>query len=73
MMKYVIALIIVLLAVFAWAMAGTAIVWAIWNYVVCAIWTTLPAIGFWQVFLIMLLIRLVFGGLVTVYNNSKKN
>lgn len=38
----------------------------IWNYVVVALFTTLPIIGFWQMFLILMLISIVFGGLKTV-------
>jgi hypothetical protein len=38
----------------------------IWNYVVVALFATLPIIGFWQMFLILMLINIVFGGLKTV-------
>lgn len=38
----------------------------IWNYVVVALFVALPIIGFWQMFLILMLINIVFGGLKTV-------
>ena len=38
----------------------------IWNCVVVALFATLPIIGFWQTFLILMLINIVFGGLKTV-------
>ena len=38
----------------------------IWNYVVVALFATLPIIGFWQMFLILMLINIVFGSLKTV-------
>ena len=38
----------------------------IWNYVVVALFATLPIIGFWQMFLILIFINIVFSGLKTV-------
>jgi len=38
----------------------------IWNCVVVALFTTLPIISFWQMFLILMLINIVFSGLRTV-------
>lgn len=38
----------------------------IWNFVVVALFTTLPIVGFWQMFLILMLINIVLGGLKTV-------
>jgi hypothetical protein len=38
----------------------------IWNFVVVALFTALPIVGFWQMFLILMLINIVLGGLRTV-------
>lgn len=35
------------------------IIWAVWNFVVLAIWPTLPIIGFWQMYLILLAISFI--------------
>ena len=38
----------------------------IWNYVVVVLFTALPVIGFWQMFLILMLINIVLGSFKTV-------
>ena len=43
----------------------------IWNYVVVVLFTTLPIIGFWQMFLILMFINIVLGGLKTVAIRTK--
>ena len=63
-------LILVILLIFALAFGMMCfeawIAMLIWNYVVVALFATLPIVGFWQAFLILMLINIVFGSLKTV-------
>jgi hypothetical protein len=60
-------LILVVLLIFALAFGlmcfESWIAMLIWNYVVVALFATLPIVGFWQMFLILMLINIVFSGL----------
>ena len=63
-------LILVILLIFALAFGIMCfeawIAMLIWNCVVVALFATLPIVGFWQMFLILMLINIVFSGFRTV-------
>lgn len=70
-MEAILMILVGIALVFLFSLIPTAIVWAIWNYVICSIWAALPVLGFWQVFLIMVFINIVFKGVFRVNINNK--
>jgi len=63
-------LLLVILLIFALAFGIMCfeawIAMLIWNCVVVALFATLPIVSFWQMFLILMLINIVFSGFRTV-------
>lgn len=70
-MEVILMFVVGIALVFLFSLIPTAIVWAIWNYVICSIWAALPVLGFWQVFLIMVFINIVFKGMFSVHIKNK--
>lgn len=44
---------------------------SLWNGIVVVLWPAMPTIGFWQMWGLMVLINLLFGGLRAVTTKSK--
>lgn len=68
----VIILVIVLVLALAFGIACLEawILMLLWNAVACAIFPTLPTIGFWMAFGAMLLCNILFGRTVVTHKNN---
>jgi hypothetical protein len=66
------AVLIVLVLLALIGIIPALIIWAIWNNVVTAIWTNLPSLGFWSVYLILWALEIV-GKAFTPKVNVKKD
>ena len=62
----IVVLILALALVFGIMCFEAWVAMLIWNCVVVVLFTALPIIGFWQMFLILMLINIVLGGFKTV-------